>query len=591
MANTFAARNAAQPVHYTNGVISGTGAQAIGQLNVDLAANGDRSVALQAAITEAEQPGNGTASFPAGQSSAVVRMDTGIAVTPSKLSVYGNGTVLDFSTLNTGYALTLKGYVGDINVASSYHQPHEIANLHIVGPGSAGVGCVVPEGTTTQVHKYQITFRNITFRNFAQDTFRLNRDTWGVNWFGCHFRPTLDCTSVLNFAGTRPDGAVMTNAGERMSLFGCTALNGGKFLVQEWGNTDTQLVCCSVDQFDCVADVLTGKVMVIGGHYENLKDNDYWFKARGGNAVIFLQGVDLYLPLGATYSRYAPFYSDEACRFGGIDVRGLGTSIGATYNLQTLCHGYGRAVCTGMTWLDSSARPPFSRFMNIFRDSSDTAALTPWTLAGVGATKVAGNSTAFTQGTGLEPRVGDIVTGAGGATMQVVSVKKTSGTWGTNAAGLIFGFSKSGTYNPNESFQVGGIEFAKVTTGGSLPANYAISFGGTDVNAQSATTTIPWNTEKSLTAACVVSRVGCSAVNKNLTAAVEWLDEAGVIIGTPQTAFTVSGVDAFEYGTRTRFNLVPPPAGTRSAKITFSTSVATGTGGVILISDIIVNAV
>ena len=548
------------------------------------------TTALQSAINTEEADGGGRLTFDLGQSNDRIVMQSGISVTPSKLSLLGAGQELDFSAMTSGYAMTLLGYVGDINIASSYHQPHEIVGLHIVGPGAAGVGALVTEGATTQVHKYQITFRNMTWRNL-DETFRLNRDTWGINWFSCHFRPTLTCSAVLNMAGTRPDGQPMTNAGERMSLFGCTALNGGTFIKQTWGNTDTQLICCSVDQFNCVADVLTGKVVVSGGHYENLKDGDYWFKAWGPNAVISVNNIDMYLPLGATYNRYSPFYSDEACRFGGIDVKQLCTSIGATYNLQTLCHGYGRAVCDGITFLDSSPRPPFSRFMNLFRDVTDTSALNAWTVGGVGASKVAGWMQPFTAGAGLEPLVSQVATGGtSGATMQVVAVRKTSGQWGTGAAGQIRAFSKTGNFSANEAFTVGGVQFGTVSAGGQAPAGFAISFDGTNTNAQTATATIPWDKNKSMLGACVVSRSGCQAVGKNLTCAVEWLDDAGAVIGSAATAFTVSGADAFEYAGRTRFNLVPPPAGTRSARITFTASAATGTGGTILISDIIVNA-
>lgn len=521
-----------------------------------------------------------------------VPYSSGISIKPSVFGLKGDGDILDFSALAAGPAVTVLGYIGDINVASSYAQPHTVEGLHIVGPGTAALVCLQPEGTSTQIHKYQITFRNVTFRNW-DCTFRLNRDTWGWVWESCHFRPvTASTLPVFWFAATRPDGPAMTNAGERMSVVNCTALNSDNgFALIEWGNTDFHLVTSSVDQFAYVVKARTGQASVQGGHFENLKDLDHWFSAEGANASILIDGAVLYLPLGATYSRTNPFNADEACRFGGITVGDIHISCAATFNRQTWCHGYGRAVADTITLLDSSPRPPFSRFMNIFRDSSDTSALTPWTFTGTGAAKASGWMQPFNLGVGVEPMVGDTVVGAtSGATMQVVAVKKTSGRWGVDAAGQIYAFSRTGSHSLAESFQVGGVEFAKVNSGGTAPANYAISFDGTNANAQTATTTIPWDPKKHLTGACVVRRTACQAVGKNLTAQVEWLDEAAAVIGSAQTAFTVSGADAFESASRTRFNLVPPPAGTRSAKITFTASAASGTGGTILISDIIINA-
>lgn len=822
--NTLISANRNADGSYT---IPGDGAAAVGQFDPNLSASGDQASALQAALTKAEVPGNATAEFPPAQTSISVQLNSGLSITPSKLSLYANGKVLDFGAQASGPSLTLNGYRGDINIASAFNQPHVIDGVHMVGPGVDGVGAVTTEGdaVTGQVHKYQNSFWNSVFRNYKNFSFRLNRDTWGTQWWNSHFRPTLDSDAVLWMPRFRPDGAAMGNAGERMTQFGCTSLNGGTFLSQQWGNTDTQLIGCSVDQFDCVADLLSGKAMFIGGHYENLKDNDHWFKATGPNSFIFQSAIDLYLPLGATYTKYAPYYSDEACRFGGVDINQLGTSIGATYNLQTLCHGYGRAVARSITFLDSSPRPPFSRFMNVLPDGTDVKHLDGWTpmpgaaaqqtgsdsistgpftvasvtgsisgttltvtavgsgalalgnaISGSGITAgtiitglgtgtggngtytvsvsqtaasttitatsgasrgknvqmtfagraltpadvgaiILANSTGttgtaqivavnsstsavvdvlvnfgapttasyyaffpsdanvptrsngwsqpFTTGSGLEPKPGEVVTGAtSGATMTVVSVRKTSGQWsykdaivigsitgsvltvtgitkgelyvgsvltvggspvgtiaslgtgtggggtynltgavatpaGTSinatkagdAAGTIYGFSKTGNFSAAENWQVSGVTFAAVAAGGAATTNYAMSFVGTGTAAQRYEKYIPWDAEKTFTMAYVASLVGCAAVTKALSVTVAFCDENKQVIGSTQGAVAGSSVDGFKTGAASRANVTPPPAGTKFARVRFEASAASGTGGVISVGDLIINGV
>jgi hypothetical protein len=63
-------------------------------------------------------------------------------------------------------------------------------------------------------------------------------------------------------------------------------------------------------------------------------------------------------------------------------------------------------------------------------------------------------------------KVGDTVTGAGGATGVVTAVVVYSGTWaGNNAAGYLCIKSKTGTFVDNESLSVGATPMATVNTG------------------------------------------------------------------------------------------------------------------------------
>ena len=74
-------------------------------------------------------------------------------------------------------------------------------------------------------------------------------------------------------------------------------------------------------------------------------------------------------------------------------------------------------------------------------------------------------------------KVGDTVTGAGGATGVVTAVVLLSGTWaGDNAAGYLFIKTKTGTFVDNEALSVSATPMATVNTGATGDAHKKLVF-------------------------------------------------------------------------------------------------------------------
>lgn len=440
---------------------------------------------LQEAINRYEYNGGVCLELPSEFAGKWIRMDAGLIVDVTKTSITCAGQVnFDHSNQTSGDVVTLKGTSSDINAAPFQTVGRGIRHIIWHGPGTSAVGGICPEGSSAPAtHKYLYTIEDGALVNFKPYSYRNNRDTYGVCFKTFGFRPTLDCFAVCWYPNERPDGQLMTNAGERMTFLNCTGLNGGTFFVIGHGNTDVHFLGGSIDQFLCVLDQTAGQAVLQSVHIENKKDGKNWFRVAGPNAAFHLDGGVVYLPEGSAWNDYDIFHCDDVVRYGGIHVRGTHFSVVGSYNRPFLCGGGGRNSCEGSTLLDSSPRIPWSRRQSVLQDSSSSDSTAPWAMQLAGASQRTALDTiqigmAGARGKGAKLRVKSL----GGATATARGGNTGNGVMSAVAVGS---GAKAGTYKLTiiEPVSNGGAFTVEDPEGiplpsGSVGAPYAVSWLG-----------------------------------------------------------------------------------------------------------------
>lgn len=299
----------------------------------------DVTAYIQKALDFANSLGNSLLEFPNTLSS--VKCNSPLVFYPNTVCIQGNGAVLDFSALTTGYAISFSQSNTDPNYRNILNRQHPINSLGLLGPGS---------GTLTAVKGIDqnplpgpaywlsgITWNNCCFTNFYRDI-EIGAGAFLWNFVSCSFGITggtgYDCSFYA------PAGI---NCGENFEFIACVFSNVGKGIRVMNGNASIFFRGCSADYNSILFDV-SGGYVEWDGYIENNLDTNYWIKVSGGNTVLRIAGQ---MAVTGNKSNYEIFYSDATAIQGGL-ILDLAISFGGgvTYTPPSynLVGGTGRVI-------------------------------------------------------------------------------------------------------------------------------------------------------------------------------------------------------------------------------------------------------
>jgi len=343
----------------------------------------DCSTYIQKAFDLANSLGNASVEFPPFSSS--VKCDSGLTLYPNTVTVNGNGTLLDFSGMTSGYAMAFAQSISDANGRNGANKAHPISALHFFGTGSAAAPVTAIKGIDQNplagpaYWLSGVTLQNCTFTNFYRDV-EFGNGAFLFSFIACNFGIT---------GGTGYDasilGQVATNGGENNSFVNCYwGGKGGSSCVIRQLNPDssTYFNGCSADYTPNVFDVQAGSVYW-NGYIESDTDANYWGKVAAQNSFLRVSGV---VVVTGNKSAYELFYVDATCTNGGLrfDANLLFGPVTYSPPSRSLVAGSGRVRWAAVAQAHTTVHPAIGAGCNFLANGGfESAALTDWTLGGV----------------------------------------------------------------------------------------------------------------------------------------------------------------------------------------------------------------
>lgn len=210
----------------------------MGVVNVkDYGATGDGVtndvVAIRAAIYAATgKPSRTGVYFPAG----TYKCSGPLLISMLKITLFGQGAMLDFSSLASGTAIILiaLGFGGSAVYYNNTVTP--FSGLEIKGPGiSSSVTAIGFDGVDSNSH---IVFRDSAIHGFGTGINSSSAHVYLIQFDHCNL---FECTTIFSHTGSPAD------SGERFSFTNCTLFNS--FTAIDWQNYngDLYLHNCSLD--------------------------------------------------------------------------------------------------------------------------------------------------------------------------------------------------------------------------------------------------------------------------------------------------------------------------------------------------------
>lgn len=337
------------------------------------------ATAINNALTYANSLGNSVLVFPPGTN---FKCNTGLTFYPNNVTIQGNGAIIDFSGMTSGYAISFSQSSNDANARNSLNKAHPISGLYFTGP-SGTVPVTAVKGIDDQSHPSLsgywlsgITFRDCQFMNFYRDVeFGDGAFLW--QFFNCSFAITggtgYDCSQLMQSG---------SNNGENIEYIACFFGNAGKGIRCLNGNASMFFRGCSGDYVTLLLDVQGGYVEW-DGYIESSNDLNYWAKVSGVNSVLRITGK---MAVAGNKSAYEIFYSDSTAIQGGL-ILDLSISIGGgiAYNPPSynLIAGTGRAVINLRSTDNATQHYPIGGGTNqlAYGDFESANYTVEWTLA------------------------------------------------------------------------------------------------------------------------------------------------------------------------------------------------------------------
>ena len=302
----------------------------------DFGATGDGTTndrdSIQAALDYCSSLTNGcTLFFPTGR----YKCNSGITINTGTTSVNFGGSIIDFTAMTTGNAISVITTITDGNLQNAYNYAHPIQN-----------GTLYAYDATLPVTAFYFnnalnsgsggSVKNISCVNFAQDVY-FNNGAFCIEFEHCNFQQIYTSGAMTTYSITAPSAS---NSGERNSFVGCMWNNRNYVLNHANANANMFFVNCSFDYGTRLITITGGAVYLQSCHIENSSTTDYLFYVTGTNAVICLTGCDIITQTpGRTKGL---FYSDSTCTTGGVCIDNCRAS-GAAGN-TILVEGTGKTV-------------------------------------------------------------------------------------------------------------------------------------------------------------------------------------------------------------------------------------------------------
>jgi hypothetical protein len=367
----------------------------------------DDTTAFTNALTAAAS-GNFDIIVPAG----TYKLTSGITWDCEAGSLIGQGmATLDFSSMSSGYAVTVKGVSGRSSSLNNHSTTHELTGLQITGPDTDGTtvdGFLIQDVPSGSGNLSQVNVSDLYVFGF-RDQFYFGDNTWCWRFQNCTLghahRRILSMFSGLN-------------AGENYSFYGCTLFSStnASFTATAVygdvaGNVDAYFYGCSFDYNDVEFDWNSGVLNLIGCHVEDHANNGnpmVKLSYTGGNAhtTFTMSGGDI-SPTETTPGR------DHL-------IETTGSNIALTFSgVKVGCFGQGTDLIKVL-----SGTPSYSWQGGDFDTDTGAVIAKPGSLANVlyNGDFELGNTTGWNNG--------------GTVTYSAQSTTKASGTYGLKIAGV-----------------------------------------------------------------------------------------------------------------------------------------------------------
>jgi hypothetical protein len=209
--------------------------------------------ALQGAVNRADAQGGGAVHVPNGGRSYV--LNRGLVVNPNKVTMRGDGSLLDFRRLPRGG----RGIWFKADGAPQYgHEKHVFEGFELFGPGSGeGDRHGLYFATDTEALSSRVQMRDCVVRDFYNALLFGNR-AYFCTFSHCSF---YHCYFVLNAPYNLQD------AGENVSFNQCALFNS-YCLIANMAGFGLRFIACSLDYAQRVVWDNNGQIDFMGCHIE-----------------------------------------------------------------------------------------------------------------------------------------------------------------------------------------------------------------------------------------------------------------------------------------------------------------------------------
>lgn len=304
-------------------------------------------------------------------------MASGLTWDMAKVSLDGNGSLLDFSGAGSvvrAFTLTSSTH-GDPSISQVRNSAHSLQNFWVKGPGAATTATCfyVSDPAATNPSFSGFTIRQGGAYNWykgvylGHGAFCFSLQDWSFN-SSAQFGPTDRVAIGIHVA-------TGTNAGERINLENVFCAAADLCIWMQQANGSVQCYNCSFDYSDKMFVIESGAVTMYGGHLENNRDLGYWGDVGPDtNACLTLIGTELVFSAAKpTTSSYELFRSQDSVGHGGVRLVDVRLITGANlYAPQHLISGDGPATCRGMRIQRDTGS------MNFIPTTSRSASLWPY---------------------------------------------------------------------------------------------------------------------------------------------------------------------------------------------------------------------
>ena len=332
--------------------------------------------ALQLALDAAASVG-GKLICPAN---ANIKLDAGISIDVSRVTLDCQGATLDFSGMPSGDAISFFTSEDDANLQNPLiHARVAVSNAYLNGPGAANtsVSCFKIQdslGGTEAISGMSV--EHVSVVNFARDV-EISHGTFCVTFKHCNFTH-LGQPVATTYSIDMPQG--IRDAGERINFERCMWNNRPRILNHGNGGGTCFFINCSLDYFQTggAFNVTDGAVYVTACHIESNADVD-WFVVNGENAGLWVDGCDIIL--SGAMTRHMFFSSALSTTFG---VSLTNCRIAGSHSPQNeIIGGTGAAVAHNLHTYTAYGQPLIGQRLNQIANSSfEQASITEWSING-----------------------------------------------------------------------------------------------------------------------------------------------------------------------------------------------------------------
>lgn len=348
---------------------------------IEIQADGvaDDAAAFQAAINTASETGRKDFKLPQG---CTVKLNSGITFRAGAVSLDLNGSILDFSGMTSGVAITINP---PLDPYGEYANIRDVlCNGYIKGPTNDATtvdGIKIDRVTAGTGVLTGMSFRNILTKGFRDGIFYdrgayinhlYNVSIVGAKRYG------------LNYPGSQYAGENLSMFGGRISDCANTGLTGTGIFMGAGGANQLHLFGTSLDYNDINAVMQSGRLKIFGGNLENNKTSPM-FQLDGTGAGDW---VELHIAGDISNTEVAPGRPTLISVTGDrcfVDVSSAHWyAYQMTTEMITVVSGLPKITYVGATVLatgGSAQQPKISSYANLIYQGQDagTPVATPWT--------------------------------------------------------------------------------------------------------------------------------------------------------------------------------------------------------------------